>query len=639
MGNKSSAKARKAFKAQSGSVEEAIRDIFFRADTNGNGVLEVQELVKMFTDLEINMPEQELYSLMSAVDVDKNGSVSVDEFLNWIFERKGKGSADLPGERWCPRTHPRRGVLTKRGGLLHIASPSCSLCGQGVGHISQAWFCDTCKDDGTTYNMCNACFEGGAVRLSALRESGHTAGELRTVGFDAGELKAAGFLLAELKEGCFAPKELIVRDAFSAAEIIEVGYTLAECRAQIPATRLKRLGFELPDFRFAGWEPKELKEAYVFEEFVEARFPLVQLHQVATLGQLKEEGFTVRELRDMLLQTRTDADKLMNTMSFGAQTGNAPVPDPSLGARALRDSGCSLSDLKAGGYSVAQLHAAGYDNLALKEVEFTCSEMLFSYRVSPTELKTIGFSADDMRSSCLTMRQLKEANWSVAELASTYTIREFETGTTSDPSGGWESWKGPYSLAEVRAHFSPSDFKGARYGCMEMSLLGFTLDELREAGFPKDCSALEMHFAGFQIPELRTFGFAECLINVAEQTAKTTVANGEMEGLRRKGLKYIRALAANLLKKEPGMTLSTFLTRNGGCTYQELDKELPLTYLFYAGFDLQDMRNAGIDNCVSILLTEEECTVDELKAAGATREECETAGVAPQDMARLFGRT
>lgn len=68
-------------------VEQLISDRFKAFDANGDGMINKDELVKVLT--KIGIDTSTAGAIMQAADLDKDGSLSYDEFTNWVF---GKAS-------------------------------------------------------------------------------------------------------------------------------------------------------------------------------------------------------------------------------------------------------------------------------------------------------------------------------------------------------------------------------------------------------------------------------------------------------------------------------------------------------------------------------------------------------------------
>lgn len=69
---------------------EQTAEIFKRFDLNGNGKISRLELDTVFTRLDpVQWTKRRLDLLWDQVDVDKNGSIEIDEFSRWLFGRSG----------------------------------------------------------------------------------------------------------------------------------------------------------------------------------------------------------------------------------------------------------------------------------------------------------------------------------------------------------------------------------------------------------------------------------------------------------------------------------------------------------------------------------------------------------------------
>merc|ERR1712137_341377 len=64
--------------------EEHINEIteaFIMCDTDGSNDIDFEEIRTMFKKLKTDLPDAEIKLMMQAVDLDKNGKISFDEFL------------------------------------------------------------------------------------------------------------------------------------------------------------------------------------------------------------------------------------------------------------------------------------------------------------------------------------------------------------------------------------------------------------------------------------------------------------------------------------------------------------------------------------------------------------------------------
>ena len=68
------------------STEELVlHNIFREFDTNGNGVLSVDELTAMLAKLEISVERKYVSALLAKFDKNGNGVIEFDEFTNFLI--------------------------------------------------------------------------------------------------------------------------------------------------------------------------------------------------------------------------------------------------------------------------------------------------------------------------------------------------------------------------------------------------------------------------------------------------------------------------------------------------------------------------------------------------------------------------
>ena len=66
------------------SVRENVKELFMQADTNGDGLLEAKELELILEDL--GMSKSAVNKVIVEADKNKNGKLSLDEFIAWCFD-------------------------------------------------------------------------------------------------------------------------------------------------------------------------------------------------------------------------------------------------------------------------------------------------------------------------------------------------------------------------------------------------------------------------------------------------------------------------------------------------------------------------------------------------------------------------
>ena len=90
------------------SVEKA-KEEFRRADADGNGFLDSDELVNLMNNLGVQLSRHQLESAFCQIDEDGNDQISLNEFLRWTqgnaFEQIG-GKAGTRGELDTPLLDP-----------------------------------------------------------------------------------------------------------------------------------------------------------------------------------------------------------------------------------------------------------------------------------------------------------------------------------------------------------------------------------------------------------------------------------------------------------------------------------------------------------------------------------------------------
>ncbi|CAK9032945.1 unnamed protein product [Durusdinium trenchii] len=70
-----------------GEVEHAdVMAAFLQWDQNGDGVIDKDELLSVFTDLGLQIGEKELKSMFASADISHDKTIDYSEFLQWIFK-------------------------------------------------------------------------------------------------------------------------------------------------------------------------------------------------------------------------------------------------------------------------------------------------------------------------------------------------------------------------------------------------------------------------------------------------------------------------------------------------------------------------------------------------------------------------
>jgi Ca2+-binding EF-hand superfamily protein len=83
-------------------VEEEVRKVFDRYDTNKSGEIDIRELAQMVGSLGLRMSQEEINNAMFDLDLDKSGAISFSEFWQWwqrASDRTGKGRSAAPPKK------------------------------------------------------------------------------------------------------------------------------------------------------------------------------------------------------------------------------------------------------------------------------------------------------------------------------------------------------------------------------------------------------------------------------------------------------------------------------------------------------------------------------------------------------------
>lgn len=69
-----------------GSQEEYhLRNVFRQFDTNGNGVLSLEELSGLLSKLGVDCQRKELIAVFKLVDLNNNGAIDFEEFYQFVI--------------------------------------------------------------------------------------------------------------------------------------------------------------------------------------------------------------------------------------------------------------------------------------------------------------------------------------------------------------------------------------------------------------------------------------------------------------------------------------------------------------------------------------------------------------------------
>ncbi|XP_063682711.1 uncharacterized protein LOC134817499 [Bolinopsis microptera] len=66
--------------------EQEIKDFFTRYDTDDNGMLDLEELQKLFANFNVVALQDDIKAFFERVDKDKDGTVDYDELMTYIEE-------------------------------------------------------------------------------------------------------------------------------------------------------------------------------------------------------------------------------------------------------------------------------------------------------------------------------------------------------------------------------------------------------------------------------------------------------------------------------------------------------------------------------------------------------------------------
>lgn len=69
-----------------------LRTVFDAADTDLSGAINVAELTNVMKSMDPDFPDEDIASLMKAMDLDEDGAVSFEEFAR-VFHDVGKNKA------------------------------------------------------------------------------------------------------------------------------------------------------------------------------------------------------------------------------------------------------------------------------------------------------------------------------------------------------------------------------------------------------------------------------------------------------------------------------------------------------------------------------------------------------------------
>ena len=409
---------------------------------------------------------------------------------------------------------------------------------------------------------------------------------------------------------------------------------------------------------------------------------------LASIATARDIGVPVTELKDavkLLQDTRVgQARALKNKGSPPAMLMDAGYTSAELHAAGhtasqLREAGFSLESLEAtgytlaelneAGYSAAQLHAAGHTLAELRAAGYVAAEIKALRAYSPTDLKGVGFSAQEMKIALYAPSELFDAGYSIYELKSVgCSVEELrDVGCTPNDLKAVG-----FSAAELKAsNYSPLQLKSAgyllselqqvgyalvdlaaaQYSATELRGVGYSAQELRDEGF----TAIECRRAAFAIRELRTAGFMPYEMRDAEYSVSSLGHAGYGAGeLREAGFSAAQLKAAGYSTAEmrqasytaselraSGITSAVAL-KSAGYTPAELkDARFSAAMAKAAGYTLGELKQGGYTatqlKTAGFVLSDFKgvgCTPSELRDAGYAAVQLRAAGfTAPEQIA------
>jgi len=64
---------------------DKINTLFKRLDIDNSGTLEIDEMIKIFSDLECEIRDEDLEKCIKDIDADGSGTISPEEFIAWYL--------------------------------------------------------------------------------------------------------------------------------------------------------------------------------------------------------------------------------------------------------------------------------------------------------------------------------------------------------------------------------------------------------------------------------------------------------------------------------------------------------------------------------------------------------------------------
>lgn len=485
----------------------------------------------------------------------------------------------------------------------------------------------------TTVQLKNAGYSAAQLRdagvgLAELKSSGLTATELIQAGFSAAELKAEGYTITELKNAGASLNDLKVMGA-TAAELKDAGFSATELKSTgLTATELKSAGFTTAQLIEANYSISEMKTAGVAASELKAAGMNAAL--------LQNAGFTAEEL---LAAGFAQSDLIESGQTIQERIAGGANP------KELFDSGeATLADLLNAGVSVTELRSLGFSDNQLIAADVTVGQLLTA-GATPKQLLESGASLNNLRNSGVSTQDLINAGADPKALIQAGVgVPELKTAGVSTKElveAGASSSSLLAAGIEVRelvsAGVSTKDLLSA--GATPRALLsaGTTVSDLKQNGvsttdlISSGANVRDMVSAGVPATELISAGVPlDALINSGASTSELKTAGVSAEELKNNGATTIDLVAAGYSVNEltqAGLNANELFI--AGMSADDLVKSgVPAKTLLEAGATVRDLRDAGVSADV---LVGAGATENQLRQAGFSEEEIEVAVTTPVD--------